>query len=245
MLRVLRRRFSYVNVALTLALVFAMSGGAFAAGKYLITSTKQIKPSVLRQLRGGAGSGGAQGPAGPAGPGGPAGAQGPAGPGGPPGSPGKEGPAGKNGTNGATGKDGSPWTVGGTLPSGKSEFGQVSIDDSVTEGESRSTGVSFPIPLSERLILSSVLGKEQVHVIQPGGPTPAGCLGSVAEPGAEAGNFCLFVRFQKNLQTTVEFISDIETNEGPEVGKSGATLGATATGTGLGVLTADWAVTAP
>ena len=36
----------------TLALIFAMSGGAYAASHYLITSTKQIKPSVLGHLKG-------------------------------------------------------------------------------------------------------------------------------------------------------------------------------------------------
>ena len=70
----IRRRMTYANVAMTLALVFAMSGGAYAAGKYLITSTKQIKPSVLKALvgkTGKAGANGAPGPAGPAGPQGP------------------------------------------------------------------------------------------------------------------------------------------------------------------------------
>ena len=37
-----RRRVSYANVAATLALVFAMTGGAYAAKQYVITSTKQI-----------------------------------------------------------------------------------------------------------------------------------------------------------------------------------------------------------
>jgi hypothetical protein len=55
----MRGRLSYANVVVTLALVFAMSGGAFAAGRYLITSTKQIKPSVLKQLQGKAGAIGA------------------------------------------------------------------------------------------------------------------------------------------------------------------------------------------
>ena len=47
MLRAIRSRLTYANVAVTLALVLAMSGGAYAADRYLITSTKQIKPKVL------------------------------------------------------------------------------------------------------------------------------------------------------------------------------------------------------
>ena len=43
----IRKRLTYANVAMTMALVFAMTGGAYAAKKYVITSTKQIKPSVL------------------------------------------------------------------------------------------------------------------------------------------------------------------------------------------------------
>jgi hypothetical protein len=38
------KHLNYTNIVVTFALVFAMSGGAFAAGKILITSTKQIKP---------------------------------------------------------------------------------------------------------------------------------------------------------------------------------------------------------
>jgi hypothetical protein len=71
-----RKLFSYSNVVATLALVFAMSGGALAATHYLINSTKQINPKVLKKLKGNVGKTG------------------------------KEGPAGKNGTNGATGPQG-------------------------------------------------------------------------------------------------------------------------------------------
>jgi hypothetical protein len=115
---------SVENVAMTLALVFAMSGGAYAAGKYLITSTKQISPKVLKGLKGkpgAAGSQGAQGIAGPAGAQGPEGKPGTVGKDGAPGIPGKDGAA---GTPGKDGKDGSPWTAGGTLPSGKSLIGE-------------------------------------------------------------------------------------------------------------------------
>lgn len=70
------RRFSPSMAVALLALFFAFGGGAYAAKHYLITSTKQIKPSVLKQLRGAVGKTGATGPAGPAGPQGPAGAAG-------------------------------------------------------------------------------------------------------------------------------------------------------------------------
>jgi hypothetical protein len=63
----MRRRITYANVVATLALVLATSGGAVAASSYLITSTKQIKPSVLRALKGNKGKTGAKGaPAQPA-----------------------------------------------------------------------------------------------------------------------------------------------------------------------------------
>jgi hypothetical protein len=76
----LRSRLTYANVVATLALVFAMSGGALAATHYLITSTKQISPKVLKKLEGREGAAGAAG---------------------------KEGAAGKAGGNGANGSNGS------------------------------------------------------------------------------------------------------------------------------------------
>jgi hypothetical protein len=74
MFKRIRSRLTYTNVAVTLALFFAISGGAMAAGHYLITSTKQISPKVLKALKGAAGPSGAPGAAGVTG------AQGPAGP---------------------------------------------------------------------------------------------------------------------------------------------------------------------
>lgn len=99
MLKTLRKRVTYTNVAMTLALMFAMTGGAYAAKKYLITSTKQISPKVLKALAAKSG---------------PAGAQGPQGPAGPAGSVGPQGPAGKDGSNG---KDGAPGTNGTSVTS--------------------------------------------------------------------------------------------------------------------------------
>ena len=84
----IRRHLSYANVVATLALFFAMSGGALAAKHYLINSTKQINPKVLKKLKGNTGARG------------PAGAQGLAGAQGTPGTPGKEGAQGKDGPRG-------------------------------------------------------------------------------------------------------------------------------------------------
>ncbi len=76
MLSAIGRRLTYANVVATLALVFSMSGAAVAANHYLITSTKQISPKVLKSLKGSNGRNGAAGPAGPAGTNGAAGAPG-------------------------------------------------------------------------------------------------------------------------------------------------------------------------
>jgi len=58
----MRKRLTYANVVATLALVFAMTGGALAASHYLINSTRQINPRVLRALHGKQGPRGRTGP---------------------------------------------------------------------------------------------------------------------------------------------------------------------------------------
>jgi hypothetical protein len=47
----MRKHLSYANVTATLALVFAMSGGALAAKHYVLNSVSQINPRVIRTLR--------------------------------------------------------------------------------------------------------------------------------------------------------------------------------------------------
>lgn len=165
MFSAIRRRlhFSPATVIAGLALVFAMTGGAYAAKKFLITSTKQISPSVLKQLQGkagvagapgAAGAQGAQGPAGPAGPGGPAGSAGGKGETGPAGAKGEKGATGNAGSAGAKGATGATGASGATgftetLPSGKSETGTWSFRmPSTTGGAEAITPISFPIPLA-------------------------------------------------------------------------------------------------
>src|ERR1700761_8493475 len=99
MLRRLRARMTYANVVATLALIFAMTGSAVAATHYLITSSKQISPKVLKELKA-PGKTGATGPAGS------------------PGAQGLRGPAGANGANGANGIQGEPGPKGDQGPKG-------------------------------------------------------------------------------------------------------------------------------
>jgi len=61
------RRISPSTIIASAALFFSLGGVGLAAGRYIITSTSQIKPSVLRHLRGQRGPIGPSGPAGPVG----------------------------------------------------------------------------------------------------------------------------------------------------------------------------------
>jgi hypothetical protein len=86
------------NLVAWLALFVALGGTSLAAKHYLVNSTKQINPKVLRALRGNRGT---TGPAGLQGKEGPAG-KGAEGAAGNVGATGKEGPTGKEGAPGAT-----------------------------------------------------------------------------------------------------------------------------------------------
>jgi hypothetical protein len=91
------RKPSPAGVIASLALFFALGGTALAAKHYLITSTSQIKPSVLGALHGSTGARGQTGSAGATGATGGAGANGQPGPVGGAGAQGPQGPAGPAG----------------------------------------------------------------------------------------------------------------------------------------------------
>jgi hypothetical protein len=265
----IRKRLTFANVAMTLALVFAMSGGAYAAKKYLITSTKQIKPSVLAQLKGknGAngvnginGKDGAQGPAGEKGAAGTngtngkEGAQGPAGPTGPKGT---NGTNGKEGAQGPAGPTGSPWPAGGTLPSGSTETGAWAIEALGRENFGFavvSTSVSFTIPLvaaAEAHIIGVHEGEGESGF--NAATFPAGCKGTganpsnVTKPQAMSGNLCVYTLEVSNV--TVSQVQAADTTETGHTGKTGAVIvlaGSKSLGAGTeGVAgRGTWAVTA-
>src|SRR6202035_3566253 len=97
------RKPSPATVIASIALFVALGGTAIAAEHYLITSTSQIKPSVLKKLRGNTGPGGSPGLPGAQGPSGPMATAGANGSNGARGSTGPEGEAGPEGTPGADG----------------------------------------------------------------------------------------------------------------------------------------------
>jgi Collagen triple helix repeat (20 copies) len=233
MFSVIRRRLCYANVVATLALVFAMSGGALAAGHYLLTSTSQVSPKVLKALKGKSGK---TGPAGAPGAQGSQGAQGAQGAHGEAGAAGPAGPQGPQGEPGAPGAAGSPWTAGGTLPAGKSETGvwAGASGPEETGFNARVVLASFTIPLLVAPTLNVIAieegqgeakeneraKKENEKRKLQGEPElpltiPTDCKGTVDKPEATAGNLCVFVRYAENVNMNslsrpeAEFISTV------------------------------------
>jgi hypothetical protein len=228
-----------------LALVLAMVGGAYAAGKLTGPQKKEVE-KIAKKF---AGKPGATGTAGS------------------PGATGKNGTTGTNGTNGTPGESvtsktiagpagcvngGSEFKVGsnpatfacngknGTtgftevLPSGKTEKGTWAVSGNPTGlgfFHGLLTPISFVIPLAtgpEPI----VVGVEEIQpaVFAPE-PTPPGCLGNVEEPGAEKGKLCIFIQPEapvtraENLNATIPIVVyDPSTGNGGAAGPAGATL---------------------
>jgi hypothetical protein len=218
MFSAIRKRISPTTVVAFMALVFAMTGGAFAASgggggskgakatasvtPFASAAKAKAKPKAKAGPRGPAGPAGAKGAAGaagPAGPAGPVGAAGAKGENGAPGAKGETGPAGSAGPAGpagAKGAPGSPWTAGGTLPSNATETGAWSYGEVLGSPEELLVPISFSIPLA------GALGAEQVHYINVAGKevydgplderTSTACTGTAADPTAEPGNLCVY-----------------------------------------------------
>ena len=202
-----------------LALVLAMVGGAYAAGGLTKSQEKQVT-KIAKKYAGKPGATGA------------AGANGTNGTNGTPGAPGKEG---------AAGKEGSPWTAGGTLPSGQTETGAWSAGKYTSENIAAFVPISFPIPLAK------ALGETKVHYIKQEEVAPAGCTGgSFKHPIAEKENLCIYVTTES--EAGEEFIEkEIRNPEifafTPGAGKTGAVIYAEAKASGQAYGT--WALTAP
>jgi hypothetical protein len=147
------------------ALVVASTGSAIAAKHYLITSTRQISPSVLKQLRGATGAQGALGPAGASGVG----------------SAGKDGTNGAAGTNGTNGSNGADLLSNTPLASGQTESGVF------TAGGGSSTSGFLTVPFSFPQPLAVVL--DSTHEIETVNPSTTHCPGS---GHADSGYLCIY-----------------------------------------------------
>jgi hypothetical protein len=264
MFSTLRTRFGIPGVISVIALVFAMFGGAYAAnnsasggGKATASAKAKKGPRGPKGPKGDTGPAGPQGPAGPAGAAGAKGDKGDTGASGSYGAPGTPGTSvtntveakGANCAEGGTklvgtsttyacnGKTGSPWTAGGTLPSGSTETGAWSSYFTVLDAIT----ASFPIPLAEEI------NSAHVKVVAAAATPPAECdngelpAPSVANPEADPGYICVFTGSFESGGKVAQIVNPSTGAAG--AGKSGAALFLQSSGedTGLGT----WAVTAP
>ena len=108
MFQSLRKHLSYANVAATMALVFALTGGAVAASSHNGGSGATSKATASVSAHAAPKKKKSTSTRGPAGPKGATGATGPAGPAGPAGVAGAQGAAGNNGSSGGPGEPGKP-----------------------------------------------------------------------------------------------------------------------------------------
>lgn len=179
MLRIIRRNLNVPTAVAVVALVFAMTGGAFAAKNYA-TGSKQSKSKR-----------GPRGPKGKPGPQGPQGLKGDTGP------KGDKGPKGDTGAQGPKGDTGDPWTAGGFLPSGKSLGGTwvAGVGPEILPGKgAAAASISFGIPLTAPPTIV-IVKKEQEGVEHA-----AECPGSLAIPLAAKGNLCLYTAQESGLE---------------------------------------------
>jgi Collagen triple helix repeat (20 copies) len=258
----IRSRFTPSTVIATVALVFAMTGGAVAVNSQSGPSSAKAPVRVASNVASVAKSkarvkakAGPRGPVGPQGLQGPAGATGPAGPQGPAGAKGETGAAGTNGTDGQkgetgatgatgpagptgpTGPPGEPWPVGGTLPAKATEKGAWSASGMPVKAFSAEVlfgSISFTIPLATA---------PAVHVIEELGHETTECPGGVTKPEALPGNLCIFLNYKENVGGILS--SDPGSGGFEEAGITGSVLFVTAAKAGEGVLAkGTWAVTA-
>jgi hypothetical protein len=254
-----------------IALIAALTGTAFAAGALTGKQKKEVEKIAKKY----AGKNGAPGVTGPAGPKGDAGAKGDAGPGGAAGAAGKDGTSVTsaaasgaecseggtkftsasgsshvcNGEEGVQGQPGSPWTAGGTLPSGAIETGAYTVTSEAGTGahfgEYAQTTISFSIPLAAELAAAKVVW------VKAGETTPTTCensghagTASPSNPEASIGFLCVFEGNSQNFDVVEKGIFTPDGSLGEGTGVSGALLLQKPTGPEA-FAEGTWAVTAP
>jgi len=170
----IRRGLNLPTAIAVVALVFAMTGGAFAAKHYVSGPAKASKSK-----KGKRGPRGKRGPQGPKGQKGDTGAKGDTGPQGPKGEP------------------GDPWTAGGTLPSGKSLGGAwaASVGPELFAGKGVAVAtISFGLPLTAppEVVIVKKEKEGQEHAAE--------CPGNLIVPKAAPGKLCLYTAEETGLE---------------------------------------------
>ena len=215
MFSALRKQVTPATIVALMALVFALTGGAFAASgggggaspaKPNVSVGSTVALATLAKSKakakvgprgpaGPAGKAGASGAQGPVGPAGAQGAQGTAGAAGAKGETGPQGPEGKAGKPGANGENGENGTTGftDTLPAGKIETGTWAVRGTVkTEGEKLVTAISFPIPLSAPASIEYIESSTNPQFECPGGVEKPQAEPRVLAPGVTEGILCVY-----------------------------------------------------
>jgi hypothetical protein len=153
---------------------------------------------------------------------------------------------------GATGPEGSPWTAGGTLPSGKTETGTWGANQiSTEEFFELHVPISFPIPLKKAGDGTAVFFFTEGKVENQEFGT-SGCKWELGEPEAKPeattpGTLCVFTQGGELFNTTGPFIRPPGVGT-PGYGPAGAVIVIPKDGSAtLAEVSAygTWAVTAP
>lgn len=201
----IRRNLSLPTAISVVALVFAMSGGAYAAKSYVTGSAKDSKGKTAKR-----------------GPRGPRGKQGPQG------LKGDTGPKGDAGPQGAKGATGDPWMAGGVVPSGKSLGGTwlAGIGPEIAAGQGvggASISFSIPLPSAPEVVIVKKDKEGQEHAAE--------CPGSLAVPLAAPGKLCLYTAIEAGLvlqSATPTPVGALLSYSGPAGAGNAGTWGATA-----------------
>lgn len=218
----IRAHINATTLIAVFALVFAMTGGAFAVTSKVGSPGKAVAAKSKAKTKTARGPAGPRGTTGPVGPAGSQGAQGVAGSqglkgetgaagtngtAGVKGDTGPQGPAGPQGRQGEQGETGPAGTTGftKTLPAGETETGTWVAGSGQVE---EIGGIQhWYVPVSFSIPLKTGLDENHVHYVKSGEHTTA-CPGSAELPKAGEGQFCLY---QGYMQIPVpQFIEEHE-----------------------------------
>jgi hypothetical protein len=187
-----------------IAMLLALTGGAFAAASGKLSSTqKKEVTKIAKQYAGKAGATGAIG------------ATGATGPQGAKGDPGAKGEKGPKGDQGLPGPEGVCSTSNCVLPPNVTETGAWAFSGTAADTEGINAPISFSIPLFESLSALQVhFGEPEESpeggVFSPSGACPAAFPGW--EPKAEPGQLCVYVDPNTGLiNTSIENIYKFST----------------------------------